>query len=78
MKRIKQIIEALRTTRKDAPGAVIHEAWNNIQQYIDNAIGDGSLHGSDVDLIASIMSAVIDIAEDAMKSAKPVAVEVKP
>jgi hypothetical protein len=70
MKRIKQIIEALKTLRTDRPSDVIDESWSNIKEYIDNALGDGKLQDSDVDLIGRLIDAVIDLAKDMERPAK--------
>lgn len=77
MKRIKQIIEAVKVLRDDPPAMVIRDACEHIETYLSNAMGDGSLQESDVELMTRIMRAVADAAEDMEKPAKSAEGEAK-
>lgn len=69
MNRLKRILSALATFKRNPPSAVIRDAWATIFDEA-KAIREGDRHFSDaLDLIGSVISAVVSIAEDAEKPA---------
>lgn len=67
MKRIKQIIEALKVLSR-TPSAVINDAWEKIR----NAVEPGATPFTDeqMTLVDNIMSAVVGLAQEMEKPAK--------
>lgn len=68
MKRIKQIIEALRVL-SHTPSAVINDAWEKVR----NAVEPGATDFTEqqMTLVDNIMSAVVGVAQEMERPAKP-------
>ena len=77
MKRIKQIVEALRVFH-DSPIQELRETWNRVSNGLMMAAEDGRLGDDDIDpndwkIITSVVRTFVSIAEDMEKPAKPAA-----
>lgn len=64
MKRLKQLIEAMRLLSDDQPSARIREAWTEFSASADGA------DDRDREILARLIEAVASVAEDMEKPAK--------